>query len=164
MPRAAPKSAFTPKLQVKNMASMEEFETVGGKGKGRRYSDDYDSESEDSRVPNTLVIKLSPNKQTLNSELLAALRSIPADAVNATVAAVTAPVSKLLTSRSKAEGGWELPSEFTVVCANIDRDPDTYEDSDVAQSFQKGKSVVVSCNALLIVPGKAIIGIVSVER
>ena len=162
MPRAAPKSSFTPKLQVKNLASLEEFETVGGKGKSRRYSDDSGSESEG--VPNTLVIKLNPNKQTLNSELLAALRSIPADAVNATVAAVTAPVSKLLTSRSKAEGGWELPSEFTVVCANIDRDPDTYEDSDVAQSFKKGKSVVVSCNALLIVPGKAIIGIVSVER
>ena len=81
------------------------------------------------------MIKLSPNKQYLNSELLAAIRSIPADAVNATLAAVTTPVSKLLSTRSKAEGGWELPSEFTVVCANIDRDPDTYEDSEVAQSF-----------------------------
>ena len=100
----------------------------------------------------------------MNSDLLAAISSIPAGAVNATIAAVTTPVTKLLTTRSKMEGGWELPSEFTVVCANIDRDPDTYEESEVALSFQRGKSVTVSCNALLIVPGKAIIGIVSVDQ
>jgi len=72
--------------------------------------------------------------------------------------------TKLLSTRSKMESGWELPSEFTVVCANIDRDPDTFEDSDVALNFESGKSVIVSCNALLIIPGKAIIGIVSVDR
>lgn len=38
-----------------------------------------------------------------------------------------------------------------------------FEESHIAQEFIDNKPVVVSCGAILFVPGKAIIGIASVE-
>lgn len=43
-------------------AALDEFETVGTKKS--RFAD---SDSDDDRIPNALLVKLSPNKQSLNS-------------------------------------------------------------------------------------------------
>jgi len=45
----------------------------------------------------------------------------------------------------------------------VRRDEDTFEDSRLAQDFRADRDVTVTVNAILIVPGKAVIGIVQLE-
>ena len=59
--------------------------------------------------------------------------------------------------------GWEHPRELSMVCMQVGRDEDIFEESQVAREFTDDKPVMVSVTALLLVPGKAVIGIVSVD-
>lgn len=56
-------------------------------------------------------------------------------------------------------GGWENPNDYQISCLQVRRDEDIFNESSFAQDFVSGKTVVVSCSALLLVPGKAVIGI-----
>jgi len=73
-------------------------------------------------------------------------------------------IVKLLGNRKeKMHSGWEHPAELTVTCLQVGRDEDTFEDSALAQDFVRDRDVQVTCHALLLVPGKAIIGLVQLD-
>jgi len=60
-------------------------------------------------------------------------------------------------------GGWEHPNELSLICMHVGRDEDIFEESQIAKDFINDKPVMVSCTALLLIPGKAIIGIASID-
>ena len=60
-------------------------------------------------------------------------------------------------------GGWEHPQELNLVCMQVGRDEDIFEESQIAQDFVNDKAVTVSSGAILFVPGKAVIAIASVD-
>ena len=73
-------------------------------------------------------------------------------------------IKNLLTQRKGAShGGWQLPSELNITCMDVRRDEDTFEDSQMAQNFRADRDVAITVNAILLVPGKAVIGIVQLE-
>lgn len=99
---------------------MEEFEVVGSKKNRFAFSD---SESDDSRIPNFLLVKLNPVKQGLNSILVQALKLVPESAQSAIVQEDLKAIFKLLTSKKlKNSGGWEHPNELSVTCMHVGRD------------------------------------------
>ena len=59
--------------------------------------------------------------------------------------------------------GWELPNQYEICCLQVNRDEDIYAESAFAYDFVADRSVTITCSALLLVPGKAIIGIVSID-
>jgi len=125
-----PMATFTPKSQKKDMdAALDEFETVGTKKE--RFAD---SDSDDDRIPNSLLVKLSPNKQSLNGIISQAMAQIKENAVSSSVLTDNIEaVVKLITGKSKdISGGWEQPNELVVQCMHVGRDQDTFEESELA--------------------------------
>ena len=74
-----------------------------------------------------------------------------------------AAINELLSGDRKTVGGWTQPTELQMTCMQVNRDEDVYESSQLARNFEAGKSVRVSCSALLLVPGKAMIAIAAVN-
>ena len=73
-------------------------------------------------------------------------------------------IEELLTTKNcSMRGGWEHPNELSLVCMYVGRDEDVFEESQIARDFVDDKPVMVGCGAILLVPGKAIIGIASVD-
>lgn len=139
----------------------EEFETVGAKKS--RFADS-DEESDDIRVPKTLSIKLSPNRQQMNDVLAQAFKQIPEDSCSSTIKANVSSILKLLSNKSLTmSGGWEHCEPLSLTCMNVGRDQDTFEANSWAMEFQSDRSVVVTCSAILLLPGKAVVGIASLE-
>ena len=69
-------------------------------------------------------------------------------------------INELLTTKNcSMRGGWEHPNELSLLCMQVGRDEDVFEESDIARDFVDNKPVMVNCNAILFVPGKAVIGI-----
>lgn len=138
----------------------EEFETVGAK----KSRFDSDEESDDMRVPKTLSIKLSPNRQQMNDVLAQAFKQIPTASCSSIIKENVSSILKLLTDKSLSmSGGWELCEALSLTCMNVGRDQDAFEESAWAMDFQSDRPVVVTCNAILLLPGKAVIGIASLE-
>ena len=149
-----------------NARSEDGFETVGASKpqNKRRFSDSYDSESDNAQTPNSLLVKLQPNRQDLSQRLIDALQTIPQTAMNSTLTENIQSIQELLTTRNcTMRGGWEHPNELSLVCMHIGRDEDVFEESQIAQDFVNDKPVMVSCSALLLAPGKTIVGIASVD-
>ena len=59
--------------------------------------------------------------------------------------------------------GWEQPTDLSITVMNVGRDEDVFEESSIAQDFENNTPLMVSCTAVLIVPGKAIIGLVAID-
>ena len=73
-------------------------------------------------------------------------------------------IEELLTTKNcSMRGGWEHPHDLSLVCMHVGRDEDVFEESQIARDFVDNRPVIVSCGAILLVPGKAIIGIASVD-
>lgn len=53
---------------------------------------------------------------------------------------------------------------MSIVCANIGRDEDVYEESNVAFSFHADRDVTVQCQSVLFAPDKALIALVQVSN
>ena len=111
-----------------------------------------------------MLLKLSADQQTLSQELLDAIQTIPDDSMNSTLANNIQSINELLTTKNcTMRGGWEHPKELSLVCMQVGRDEDIFEESQVARDFTNDKQVMVSISALLLVPGKVIVGIASVD-
>jgi len=83
---------------------MDEFETFGGKK--ARFVDD-DSDSEDTRIPNALIVKMSPNIKLLHQALANALVTAPQTANSAIFEQNRRAIVELLTGNSNVEdSGW----------------------------------------------------------
>ncbi len=54
-----------------------------------------------------------------------------------------------------------MPDPLTVSCLQVNRDEDIYDESEIADDFVKGKSVKAVINAVMLIPGKALIGLVA---
>lgn len=60
-------------------------------------------------------------------------------------------------------GGWELTSELTLPCLNIDRNEDILENSKIWPTFKEEKNASVTIFSVIYVREKIVIGLASVE-
>ena len=56
-----------------------------------------------------------------------------------------------------------MPDPILINCLQVNRDEDIYEESPIADTFVKGKSVLAQCNAIILIPGKALVGLVALD-
>ena len=122
---AAPISTYKPKgVQPSKTRSEEGFETVGvSKQSKRRYSDSYDSESDEAQTPNNLLIKLDPNRQDLSQSLINALETVPEASKTSILTDNIKAVEELLTTKNcTMRGGWEHPHELSLLCLYVGRE------------------------------------------
>lgn len=92
------------------------------------------------------------------------MQTIPEGSINSILADNIQAIKELLTTKNcTMRGGWEHPHELSLICMNVGRDEDIFEESQIAKDFTNDKSVMVSCSAILLIPGKAIIGIASID-
>ena len=57
-----------------------------------------------------------------------------------------------------------MPEPLTVSCLQVNRDEDIYDESEIAEDFEKGKSILAECNAVILIPGKALVGVVALDN
>ena len=91
------------------------------------------------------------------------MQTIPQASINAILSNNIDHISQVLQDGSQMSAGWELPSDFIISCLQVNGDQDTFNECPFAQDFIAGRSVQVTCSAILLVPGKAIIGIASID-
>jgi hypothetical protein len=67
-------------------------------------------------------------------------------------------MTEILKKKAKVANGWKKPENYHVTCLSIQRDEEVME-SDIYRDFEENEEFDVKIEALLIVPGKIIVGI-----
>lgn len=100
----------------------------------------------------------------MSTLILQSFKLIPEGAFTATIEDTINSVSSVLTSKNfDSFSGWDFLESLQVTCKHVGRDEDVWDDSPLAQDFERGKTVIATCSAILLVPGKAVIGIVGLD-
>ena len=165
-PKSPPKyvASFTPRTKDVNLAKAPDgFETYNGRK--RRFYESQGSDSDDDRIPHTLLIRLSQDWPLLKRQLAQGIDMIPQSSLDSSILKdnVTAIKSLLASKNLTGAVGWEYPNDLSITCMFVNRDEEAYEESDLAMDFVRDKDVVVTISALLLAPGKAVIGIAAVD-
>ena len=90
------------------------------------------------------MIKLNPDRQEISQKLINAIGSIPETSMNSILADNIQAINELLTTKNcSMRGGWEHPNELSLLCMQVGRDEDVFEESQIARDFVDDKPVMV---------------------
>ena len=137
---------------------QEEFEEVGNKKKSA-VNLNADSDSDDA-IPKSLQINIAASQKYPSQQILQALDLIPDDKLTVIVKQNVENIQNLFAAKSGSQKShWKVPKQYYITCLDVQGDEDVWDESSLADTFEDGRQVAISCPAFIFVPGRVMIAL-----